>query len=243
MRQHEQQDAEREEEQIDRNEGEGIRAHVLAGLAECLAGEVFLHDGLVQTGHDDNYEGSADELFPEVLRRHEVGELEDPCVPAGCHGTGGLTHGKPEAVGRDVNYQCYGGEHGRRLERVGDYQSAYAAAAGIEPYQQHERGHGQEEGYAVFVEHETLQDDARDVEFQRRSGKLRQQEEGRARLVGTPPYPRGEQRVDRRGGHTVIKGQQDEGYDEVADDEAEAGLQVGHVLTDHHSGHGDERDA
>ena len=61
------QHAEDEEEQVDGDEADAVGAHVLLRLADVFTGEILLHHVLVEPCHDDGYEDTAEELFPEVL--------------------------------------------------------------------------------------------------------------------------------------------------------------------------------
>ena len=67
-----QQYAQREEQQVGRQEGQSIDSHILLCVAQRAAGKVLLHHVLVEARHDDDYEHAAEELLPEVLPRHPV---------------------------------------------------------------------------------------------------------------------------------------------------------------------------
>ena len=76
-----------------------------------------------------------------------------------------------------------------------------------------------------------------------RACELGEQEERRARLVGPFSQSLAEVGVDGCEVQTIIDGQEDEGYGKIAQYEAEACLQIGHVGLEHHAGHRHEGNA
>ena len=77
---HGQQHAKRKEQQVHRHKCQAIAAHVFLRFAQSAACEILLHHVLVESGHHHNNEGAANELFPEVLRRHPVVENKNAAV-------------------------------------------------------------------------------------------------------------------------------------------------------------------
>ena len=85
--------------------------------------------------------------------------------------------------------------------------------------------------------------DADHEESHRRPRHLRQEKERGARLVRPFAQPLLEIAVDGGEVIPVVDGEQEETYEEIAYDEAEAHLQIGHISLHHHAGHADEGDA
>ena len=75
-----QQDAQYEEQQVDRNERYTVTVHVFLGFTKVAARKVFLHHVLVEPCHHDGDEDTAEELFEEILFRLPVVEHEDAAV-------------------------------------------------------------------------------------------------------------------------------------------------------------------
>lgn len=234
------QHAQREEQQVSRHEGHAIGAHVLLSLAQRLAGEVLLHHVLVQSGHHNHDEDTAQELFPEVLARHPVVHHEDARVAVVDNGRHSLRRREPQGLHHLPDDEQQGREHTSGLQRVGPHQRLDAAAARVEPDERHHAHHRQRKRDAQRVEHEALQDDTHHIEPGRRTRHLRQQEEPRARLVRPPSQPVLQISIDGGEVHAVVDRQQDECHRHIAQDEAQARLQVRHVRVQHHAGHADK---
>ena len=176
--------AEAEEEQIGRHEGESIGAHVLLCVAQCLAGQVFLHHILVQARHHHNDEDTAEKLFPKILPRHPVVEHEHAAALIGHDGLHGLTGREAQLAHHLQDDENEGGEHAQRLEGVGPHQRLDATAARVEPNEGHHHHHCEGEGHAIAVEHEALQDDAHHIEPCSGPCHLGEHEEGSSRGIG-----------------------------------------------------------
>ena len=122
-----------EEQYVHRQEGNAVARHVLLCVAQVLARQVFLHHVLVKPGHDNNYEHSGQEFFPEKLSALPVVKYEYPSVRAVAHV---IYHalrvetplsGHNHQYGEQGHYQC------QCLQRVGPHKSAYPAFAGVQP--------------------------------------------------------------------------------------------------------------
>ena len=140
-----------------------------------------------------------------------------------------------------------GREHARGLERVGPDKRLDAATTGVEPDEHRHSHHREGEDKFGGTGHngrEHLRDDEADhVEPDGGSRHLRQQKERSPRLVGPLSEPSLQKRVDGREVPLVIDGQQEESYGHIAENEAQAGLHVGHVGVQNHAGDADKRDA
>ena len=239
---HRQQHAEGEEEQIGRHEGHAVAAHVLLGIAQRLTGEVLLHHVLIQSCHHDGDEGTTQELFPEVVGRHPVVEDEDTAHGRGGDGIDGFTHGEVQVTDHREDDHDEGREETDGLEGIRKHQCADATTTGVEPDEGHHQEHVHEEGDAHGVEDKLLEDDTHHVEPHGGTRHLRQEEEGGPRQIGPFPEPLPEVAVDGGEVQTVVERQQHEGDGEIAHDESEAHLQIGHLRRQHHARHRDEGD-
>ena len=230
-----QQDAQAEKEVVHRHEGESVAVHVLLGFFQVAAGQVLLHHVLVQSRHHDGDEDTAEELLEEVLFGLPVVEHEDAAVPAFLDGVPHSFEVGADQRGRLVQDEAQCQQQAEGLQAVGPYDAADAALAGIEPDKRHGADGGHGERNVIGVEYEVLKDDAYQVESGGGSQRLRQQEERSSRLVGIPAEAFAQVGVDGSQVQPVIKGEQHVGNDEVAAEEAHAGLHVGHVDGLHHA--------
>ena len=62
-------------------------------------------------------------------------------------------------------------------------------------------------------------------------------------MIRPKAQPPVEYAVDGGEVQPIVNRQQQESHEEIADDESQAGLQIGHVHLQHHARHRDERDA
>lgn len=239
LRQHHQQHAEREKQQVGRHESQSVAAHILLRIAQVAAREVFLHHVLVEARHHDHDEHAAQELFPEILSRHPVVPHEHPRMAVGGNRLHRLAHREAELARHLIYNQSQSCKHAERLQAVGPNERLDAAAPRVEPNQRHHRHDGGQERRSEYL----LHDEADHVEPRRRARHLREQEEGRTRFVGLASESLSEEGVNRREVQFVIDRQQHEGHHDVAEDKTEAGLHIRHVLPQHHPGHRDKGDA
>lgn len=87
------------------------------------------------------------------------------------------------------------------------------------------------------IEDEMLKDEADDIEPHRGTDELGEDEERRAGLITAVTKTLTEITVDRGEVQLVIDRQQEESDREIARDEAEAHLEVGHITLEDHSRH------
>ena len=87
------------------------------------------------------------------------------------------------------------------------------------------------------IEDEMLKDEADDIEPHRGTDELGKDEERRAGLITAVTKTLTEITVDRGEVQLVIDRQQEESDREIARDEAEAHLEVGHIALEDHSRH------
>lgn len=239
---HMEQNAEPEEEGIDGQERHAIEAHIFLGIAERGAREVFLHHVLIQPRHDNDDEHSAQELPPEILRRggipHEdVGEgMADNGCPC-------LWNTHAEAADDGDDDAGEGEKQAERLEGISADDGCHACLTGVEPYQQQDGDDDDGEGYAAGRTDEGEDDDADDIEAGGSPGELAEEEEEGSHAVGALAEPTGQIAVDAGEAKAIIDGEEHEGHDEIAGNEAHAHLQIAHACRPHPSGHGDHRHA
>ena len=107
----------------------------------------------------------------------------------------------------------------------------------------HVAEHVQPEGEAQGAENEQLQGQAHEEQPDRRAQHLGDEEEPGARLVGGQAEPVFQVLVDGDDVQLEIQGREHEGDDQVAQEKADAHLQVAEPARAHHARHGDERHA
>ena len=90
------------------------------------------------------------------------------------------------------------------------------------------------------VEYIMLEDKAYQIKAHCGSDDLGQKEKGSSRLISVPSDPVSQIRVDGGQVQPVIKRQQNVGDDEIAYEEAETGLHIGHVDAAYHTRNGNE---
>lgn len=157
-----------------------------------------MHHVLIQARHHDGDEGSAEQLLPEVLRRHPVVPHEHAAVLVGSYRLHGFAHAHAQLLRHIIYNKEQRGEHAGGLECVGPHQRLDAAAARVEPDEQRHAHDGYGERHAHGVEHEALQNDADDVEAHGGARHLRREEEPCAGLVRPLAEPLLQIRVDGR---------------------------------------------
>ena len=240
---HRQQHAQREEQQVGRQERHAIGTHILLCPTQRFARQVFLHHVLIDTRHDQHDEHTTQKLFPEVLLRHPVIPHENARQLALTDGTDSISYAQVQ-VRRHLIYNKYKGrKQAERLHGVRPYQRLDASLTGVEPYQQHQQYRCQRKGHALWLEHEALQDDAHHIEPHGSTRHLRQQEEPRSRLVRTPSQSLSQIGIDRREVQLIVEWQQDKSHDNIAQDKAHARLQIVHLRRQHHAWHTDKGNA
>ena len=243
LRQHHQQHTQTQKEQIGGHKGETIGAHILLRLTQRLAGKILLHHVLIQSRHHDDHEHAAQKLFPEILLRHPVVEDEDARMTVVGYRLDGFRRRHAQGCHHLIDDEDECGKHAGGLEGIRPHQGLDAALARIEPDEHHHHGHRKPERNAHPVEHEALKQDADHKESHRCPRHLRQEKERGARLVRPFAQPLLQIAVDGGEVIPVVDGEQEETYEEIAHDEAEAHLQIGHISLHHHAGHADEGDA
>ena len=72
-----QQNPQREKHKIHKNQRDGEPEHILLGFADVFAGQVFLHQVLIQTGHNNGDKRPRDELLEEISRIVKIVEIEN----------------------------------------------------------------------------------------------------------------------------------------------------------------------
>ena len=75
---HGEHNAKSEEKSVNRQEGETVGAHILLGVAQTLAGKVFLHHVLIQSSHHYHDKDASHKTFEEVVGAVPVAKLKDP---------------------------------------------------------------------------------------------------------------------------------------------------------------------
>ena len=212
---------------------EAAHDEVLLRVPVVLAGQRPLHHVLVQAGHRDDREQAAQELFPEVLRVVHVVEEEHTLVD-------------PDAAEVPADEEDREGDrhdHAGGARDVHADDGFHAVAEGERQADRHVAEHVQPEGEAQRPEHEQLQGQAHEEQADRSAQHLGNEEEPGAGLVGGQPEPVLQVLVDGNDVQLEIQGREHEGDDQVAQEKAEAHLQVAEPARAHHSGDGDERHA
>ena len=238
-----QQDAQREEEEVDRRKGQAVGVHILLCVAQATAGEVLLHHVLIQSGHDDRDKDAAQELLHKVLLARPIVPLEEAEVRALGHRAAEAVEVQPHAILHlpdDHHERAYEAE---RLKRVCPDDRLDAALVGVEPYEQDAQDNGHAEGDLPRREDVRLEDKHHEIESRGRTDDLGEEEEGGARLVSPPTDARLEVGVDGRELKAVVERQEHVRDDDVTEKEAEDGLHVRHVDLPHPAGNGYERHA
>ena len=134
-------------------------------------------------------------------------------------------------------------KHAGSLEGIRPHQRLDATLAGIEPDEHHHHRYRHPERNSHSIEHEPLQQNADHEKADCRSRHLRQQKERSTRLVGTFAQSLLQIAVDGGEIIPVVDRQQEKTYQEVAQDKADAHLQIGHICLHHHTRHTHEGDA
>ena len=156
---------------------------------QTLAGKVFLHHVLVEPRHNNSYECTAKQLFPEILRGNEVVPHEHTAITVAPY--------RPHRFGNThaqlLNHIIYNKQkcrkHAQSLERIGPHQRLYASTPRVKPYQCHHHHHRNGKRNAHGIEHKALQDDADNIETHGGTRHLRHEKESRPRLVRPLPQP------------------------------------------------------
>ena len=209
---------------------EAAHDEVLLRVAVVLAGQCPLHHVLVQAGHRDDREQAPQELFPEVLRVVHVVEEEYPLMD-------------PDAAEVAADEEDRQGDRHNHAGGSGDIHADdgfYAMPEGKGQTDRHVTEHIQPEGEAQRPEHEQLQGQAHEEQPDRGPQHLGEEEEPGARLVGSQAEPVFQVLVDRDDVQFEIEGREHEGDDQVAQEKADAHLQVAKPARAHHARDGDE---
>ena len=128
---------------------------------------------------------------------------------------------------RDDEYE--GREQDEGLQTVGPHDGAYAALTRIEPDEQQDDDGREPEGNADSIEDEPLEHQTDQIEACGSTQQFGQEEEGGTRAIGRQSETTVQIGVDGREAQPVIDGQQHEGHQHIAWDEAETHLQIGHI--------------
>ena len=160
-----QKDTQGEKEQVGRQEGDAIGTHILLGIAEGLARQVFLHHILVQSCHHHDDKDAAKKLFPEIVGRLPVIEHKDAAQFASLHNINGFADRQVHHGDDLEDDENESGKETEGLEGIGENQRGDAAATGIEPYEQYHSHNIHHEGDAHRVEDKLLEYHADNVEL------------------------------------------------------------------------------
>ena len=128
-----------------------------------------------------------------------------------------------------------------RLQQVGAYDRADAAATCVEPHQSHHQSHVHYERHSVRFEYECLQYGAYQECTQRSTRHLRYEEEPRPRSIGACPETFVEILVQRYDIQAIEHRDKNVGYNDVADDESGDHLQIRESALRHRPGNRYER--
>ena len=218
-----------------------VHTHIQLALAQCLARQVLLHHVLVQARHHDHDEYAAHELLPEVLLAARIVKDKHTAHGAFAHRCHGFCRRQSQLSAHlhDDEHQCREQHHG--LQAVAPHDGADAAVARIEPYQQQHDEHRKAEAHAIRAEDHLLQDEAHEVETDAGTDELAHEEERSTRSVAGQPEATVQIGIDAGQVEPIVHRQQDKGHSGIAQYEAHARLQVGHLRDGHHARHADER--
>ena len=186
MEEGDEEDAEGEEEEVGRKEGNTVGTHIFLGITEGLAGEVLLHHVLIETCHHDDDENTAEELFPEMMRGLPVVKDEDAAHLTVLHDIDGFSDRQVHHGDDLEDDEDQGGEKTEGLEGVREHQCTDAATTGIEPYEEYHAHDIDEEGDAHGVENKLLENHTDDIELHGRARHLREEEKPCSGLIGPP---------------------------------------------------------
>ena len=247
LREDEQHAAQQQEEDVDDHQDTGEREHIALRLPQRLAGQVLLHHILVQTGHRDGDEHTAENLLQEVAVVAPVG-VEDSAAVGAVLAHGG--HLRPDVAERAAhithnhhnrNDQCANEKRG--LQHIGPHHGLDAAAERVEQDDGNHHDGRRPNRDIPAVEDKDLQHKNHQIHAQCRSQQSRQEKKQCARLVCLVADALAEVFVN--GGHveTVIERQQQQPDDDVAEDVAEDHSQIGELGGINVAGHRHERHA
>lgn len=133
-----------------------------------------------------------------------------------------------------------GSEHAGGLERVRPHEGLHSGTARVEPDEQYHHHYRTRKRHMPGIEHEMLEDEANHIEPHRCANEFGDNEERRTGLVAASAEALAQITVYGGEVQLVIYGQEDKCHGEIARDEAQAHLQVGHIALEHHAGHGNE---
>ena len=212
---------------------EAAHDEVLLRVAVVLAGQGALHHVLVQAGHRDDREQAAQELFPEVLRVVHVVEEEHALMDPDA----------AEVLADEEDREGDRDDHAGGPDDIHPDDGFHAVAERERQADGHVAEHVQPEGEAHGAENEQLQGQAHEEQPDRRAQHLGDEEEPGARLVGGQAEAVFQVLVDGDDVQLEVQGREHEGDDQVAQEKADAHLQVAEPARAHHARDGDERHA
>ena len=236
-----QQCAEQQEQGDDEELKNTADNHVFLRLLRVLAGEVSLHHVLVEAVDGDGHEHAGQELFPEIGALLGVVEEEHPRGLVLLDGADHLAEREAEVLRHEIDAQNHRHDEAEALEGIGPDEGLHAALHGVEPDEGDGDDDVEHERDVERREHQQLQHGTDHKEAHGRAQNLRDEEQPRARAVGVGAETLLEVAVDGYEVALVEQRHQQEGYHEVAHNEAEHHLEVGVALGGHHAGNGYER--
>ena len=124
---------ERKKQQIHWQKCQSAGGHVLLGIAEILARQIFLHHVLIKPRHNYHNEDSGNELFPEKLSAFPIVKYKDSSVRAFAY-----------KVNRTIKVQVHGSRYGypysshcryesQCLQRIGPHERFHTAFSRVSP--------------------------------------------------------------------------------------------------------------
>ena len=232
------QDAQGKEEQVDGQDAKAIEAHVLLCGPQRAAGQVLLHHVLVEPVHHDGNEHAVDELPQEELRARRVPAkhpshrtLGDGFGYAGGREAHSVRDGPDDAPG--------GKQHAEGLQGISADNVLDAAPPGVEEDGKQDYAYGEGEGQSERTDGHLVQDSTRQEEPCGSPREFAEQEEAGSGQVASASEALGQIAVDAGEPEPIVQRQQEIGDDNVAEEEAQAHLHVGHAVLMHPAGHAD----
>ena len=150
------QNTQSEQQRVDGQKGQAVETHVFLRIAECAAGEIFLHHVLIQSGHDNDDENAREKLSPKGLRTRHI-PLQHTTHGAFAHGRPHALHVESHPCGDCPQRSAECQEQHQTLKGVGIEESRLSATMRVEPNEQQGDGGGQGEGDAERCRHEGVQ--------------------------------------------------------------------------------------
>ena len=161
---HDKQHAQRQEQQIGRQECQTIGTHVFLSPAQRLTRQVLLHHVLIHTSHHQHDEYAAQELLPEMLLRHPVVHHEDARQVTTRYRTDRFRHAQSHFRRHLIYNKEKRSEETEGLQRVSPHQRLDTTLTRVEPYQEHHACRSHDKRNTHWRKHKALQNHTHHVE-------------------------------------------------------------------------------